>query len=438
MTEFLKRPTAQEQGVDGGIRHTVEEMIGRIEREGLEAVRHYSRELDGWAPGSFRVGEEEVAAASAELSPELRDHIAFAQEQVRGFAERQLETLVDLEVETQPGVVLGHRQIPVGAVGAYVPGGRYPMLASSFMTVLVAKVAGVDRVVACAPPWQGQGIHPAMLHAISTSGADEILCLGGVQALAAMAFGVGEGAPVDMLVGAGNAYVAEAKRQLFGRVGIDLLAGPTEILLIADGTADPELVAVDLLGQAEHGPTSPAILISTSGELAERAMAEIDRLLELPSTAEIAGRAWRDHGAVAVVSSRDEAIRLADEYAPEHLEVQVSEDELDAYLAGLRNYGSLFLGREATVAYGDKAVGTNHVLPTARAARYTGGLWVGKFLKTVTYQRLTAEGTRRVAPAVAAICDAEMFEGHALTARLRLERLSAEARPRDVHVTTGD
>ena len=438
MPEYLKRSEGRAQGVDDEVKRTVEEMILRIEREGIEAVRHLSRTLDDWDPPSYRVGREEIEAATSQVSPELRDHIAFAQEQVRAFAERQRETLSDLEVETQPGVVLGHRHIPVGAVGAYVPGGRYPMLASSFMTVLVAKVAGVERVVACAPPWQGMGIHPAMLHAISTAGADEIICLGGVQALASMAFGVGDLEPVDMLVGAGNAYVAEAKRQLFGRVGIDLLAGPTEILVVADATADPELVAVDLLGQAEHGPTSPAILISTSRELAERVMAEVDRLLESPSTAEVAGQAWRGHGTVAVVESHDEAIRLADEYAPEHLEVQVDEAKLDLYLSGLRNYGSLFLGREATVAYGDKAVGTNHVLPTSRAARYTGGLWVGKFLKTVTHQRLTAEGTRRVAPAVVAICDAELFDGHALTARLRLERLSDGDRRQDVHAAPGE
>ena len=437
MPEYLKRPERRAPGVDDEVKRTVEEMILRIEREGIEAVRNLSRTLDDWDPPSFRVDREEIEAATSQVSPELRDHIAFAQEQVRGFAERQRETLSDLEVETQPGVVLGHRHIPVGAVGAYVPGGRYPMLASSFMTVLVAKVAGVERVVACAPPWQGMGIHPAMLHAISTAGADEIICLGGVQALASMAFGVGDLEPVDMLVGAGNAYVAEAKRQLFGRVGIDLLAGPTEILVIADATADAELVAVDMLGQAEHGPTSPAILISTSGELAKRVMSEVDRLLESPSTADVAGQAWRAHGTVAVVESRDEAIRLADEYAPEHLEVQVDEAELDTYLGRLRNYGSLFLGREATVAYGDKAVGTNHVLPTARAARYTGGLWVGKFLKTVTYQRLTAEGTRRVAPAVAAICDAELFAGHALTARIRLDRLADGDRRQNVHAAPG-
>jgi len=438
MPDYFKRPEAQPQQVAEKVKRTVEEMLRRIERDGVEAVREYSRRLDGWDPPSFRVGDEEIEAATVQVPAELREHIAFAQEQVRTFAERQRRTLTDLEVETQPGVVLGHRHIPVGAVGSYVPGGRYPMLASAFMTVLVAKVAGVDRVVACAPPWDGKGIHPAMLHAMSTSGADEIICLGGVQALASLAFGIDDVAPADMLVGAGNVYVAEAKRQLFGRVGIDLLAGPTEILVIADAGADAELVAADLLGQAEHGPTSPAILISTSDELARRAMQEVDRLLQSWPTADVAGIAWRDHGTVAVVDGREEAIRLANEYAPEHLEVHVDEAELDVYLTRLRNYGSLFLGREATVAYGDKAVGTNHVLPTARAARYTGGLWVGKFLKTVTYQRLTPEGTRRVAPAVAAICDAELFEGHALTARMRLERLRDDGHRQDVPATAGD
>jgi sulfopropanediol 3-dehydrogenase len=419
MTEYLKRPAPPDAGED--VRRTVERMLARIRDEGMEAVREYSRTLDDWDPESFRVSADEVAAAAAAVAPELREHIAFAQTQIRTFAERQRETLEDLEVETLPGVLLGHRHVPVPSVGAYVPGGRYPMLASAFMTVLVPKVAGVARVVACAPPWQGRGIHPAMLYSMSTSGADEILCIGGVQALASLAFGVGDLAPVDMLVGAGNVYVAEAKRQLFGEVGIDLLAGPTEILVIADDTADPELVAADLLGQAEHGPTSPAVLVSSSEAIAAQTLRAVDRLLETWPTAEVAGRAWRDFGAVAVVEDRDAAITLADAYAPEHLEVHAAEDELDAYLAGLRNYGSLFLGREATVTYGDKAVGTNHVLPTGRAARYTGGLWVGKFLKTVTYQRLTAEGTRRIAPAAAAIAEEERFLGHAITARMRLE-----------------
>jgi sulfopropanediol 3-dehydrogenase len=429
MPEYLKHPPTPPREARDEVKRTVEAMLERIQAEGEAAIRDYSGRLDRWDPPSFRVSEEEIGAAADALSDELRGHIAFAQDQVRTFAVAQRETLAPLEVETLPGVVLGHRLVPVNAVGSYVPGGRYPMLASAFMTVLVPKVAGVTRVVACAPPWQSQGIHPAMLYAMSTSGADEILCLGGVQALAAMAFGLDDMAPVDMIVGAGNAYVAEAKRRLFGQVGIDLLAGPTEILVIADRTAEPELVAADLLGQAEHGPTSPAILISTSRALAASVIEAVDRLLETWPTAEVAGQAWRELGTVVVAGSREEAIALADEYAPEHLEVHADEDELDAYLTGLHNYGSLFLGREATVTYGDKAVGTNHVLPTARGARYTGGLWVGKFLKTVTYQRLTDEGTRRIAPAAAAIAEAEMFMGHAITAHMRLERAGAAPSP---------
>jgi sulfopropanediol 3-dehydrogenase len=427
MARYLKEASGVTAGADDQVKATVEEMLARIERDGTDAIRAYSRELDAWDPETFRVSEDEIAAAADKLSPELRGHIGFAQDQIRRFAECQLETMDDLRVETLPGVVLGHRHIPVNAVGAYVPGGRYPMLASAFMTVLVPKVAGVPRVVACSPPWEGKGIHPAMLYAMSTSGADEILCVGGVQGLAALALGLDETAPVDKIVGAGNAYVAEAKRQLFGRVGIDLLAGPTEILIIADGTADPELVAADLLGQAEHGPTSPGILITTSEELGVATAREVERLLETWPTAGIAGQAWHRNGVIAVVADRDEAVTLADEYAIEHVEVQVDEAELGFYLDALRNYGSLFLGREATVVYGDKAIGTNHVLPTSRAARYTGGLWVGKFLKTVTYQQLTEEGTRRVAPAAAAVAEAEMMLGHAITARMRLERATQDA-----------
>jgi sulfopropanediol 3-dehydrogenase len=426
MAEHLKRAKEAPPEADEQLRRTVSEMLRDIERRGEAAIRDHSRRLDGWDPPSFRVGEDEVRAAEAEVPDELREHIAFAQAQVRRFAQLQRGTLHDLRVETEPGVVLGHRHIPVGAVGAYVPGGRYPMLASSFMTVVVPKVAEVGRVVACAPPRAGRGIHPAMLYAMATSGADEIVCLGGVQALAAMAFGLEDLEPVDMLVGAGNAYVAEAKRQLFGQVGIDLLAGPTEVLVIADASADPELVAADLLGQAEHGPTSPAILVTTSRELAGAVADAVERLLGTWPTAEVAGQAWRERGEIVLVADRAEAVAVADRYAPEHLEVQVQEAELGYYREALRNYGSLFLGAQATVAYGDKAVGTNHVLPTRQAARYTGGLWVGKFLKTVTYQELTAEGTRRIAPAAAAISHAELFGGHARTAEMRLERLAAE------------
>jgi sulfopropanediol 3-dehydrogenase len=430
VAEYLKRgstpPTQRSYGAAGDeVRRRVSEMLADIERRGGDAVREWSRTLDGWAPESFSVGREQIEAAGAELPAELKAHIAFAQAQVRAFAERQLETLTDLEVETLPGVHLGHRHVPVGSVGSYVPGGRYPMLASAFMTVVVPKVAGVGRVVACAPPRGGDGIHPAMLHAMASSGADRILCLGGVQALAAMAFGLEELEPVDMIVGAGNAYVAEAKRQLFGTVGIDLLAGPTEILVLADETADAELVAADLLGQAEHGPTSPAVLVTTSRELGAAVGAQVERLLESWPTAEVAGEAWRGHGEIVVAGDRGESIELANRYAYEHVEVHAAEHELEHYLDGLRSYGSLFLGAQATVVYGDKAVGTNHVLPTAGAARYTGGLWVGKFLRTLTHQRLTREGSRRIAPTAAAISDAELLPGHALTARMRLERLQA-------------
>jgi sulfopropanediol 3-dehydrogenase len=423
MTEYLKQAPLYSEQANEQVRRTVTEMLSRIRSGGEAAIREYSRQLDDWDPSAFVVGGEEIERAAAGIDAELAEHIAFAQEQVRGFATTQRQTLQDLEVETLPGVTLGHRHIPVGTVGSYVPGGRYPMLASAFMTVIVPKVAGVERVVACAPPQAGKGVDPAMLYAMATSGADQVLCLGGVQALAAMAFGIEGIEPADMIVGAGNAYVAEAKRQLFGEVGIDLLAGPTEIAVIADGAADAELVAADLLGQAEHGPTSAAVLITTSRELGEAVIDEVERLLETWPTREVAGESWRAHGSVILAADRAEAIAVSDRIAPEHLEVQVAAEDLDDYLDGLRNYGSLFLGEQATVAYGDKGVGTNHVLPTMRAARYTGGLWVGKFLKTCTYQRLSEEGTRRVAPAIAAISHAEHFEGHALTAEMRLDRI---------------
>jgi sulfopropanediol 3-dehydrogenase len=425
-TTYLKAPGHAAPEATDEIRRRVETMLNDIEAGGVEAVRRWSRDLDGWEPESFLATEEDFERAAAQLDPELRRHIAFAQDQVRGFAEAQRATLTDLRVETLPGVVLGHTHIPVGSVGAYVPGGRYPMLASSFMTIVVAKAAGVPRVVAVAPPQREGGLHPAMLYAMWTSGADAVAALGGVQALAALAFGlIDDLPPVDMLVGAGNAYVAEAKRQLFGRVGIDLLAGPTEVLVVADATADPRLVAADVLGQAEHGPTSAAGIIAIGEDVARAVSDEIDRLLETWPTAEIAGQAWRDLGWIAVVADDDEAIALADEAANEHLEIQVDEDKLPMYRERLRNYGSLFLGDQATVAYGDKGVGTNHVLPTSRAARYTGGLWVGKFLKTCTWQQLTPEGTRAIAPSIEAICEAEHMLGHGLTATMRLERAGA-------------
>ncbi len=423
MTVYLKHPAPPTVDVTDEIRERVSDMLRDIDRGGIDAVRRWSRDLDGWEPKSFTLSQSDLDRAEAELDDGLLEHIDFALRQVRGFAQAQRDSLTDVEVAMGPGIVLGHRHIPVSAVGAYVPGGRYPMLASSFMTVGVAKVAGVNQVIGCAPPQGSAGIHPAMLHAMGASGADAVVCLGGVQALAAMAFGLIDGLePVDMLVGAGNAYVAEAKRQLFGRVGIDLLAGPTEVLVIADASADPRFVAADMLGQAEHGPNSPAGLIAIGEDVAHAVSAQVDQLLETWPTADIAGAAWADHGWIAIAADDDEAIAISDEAANEHLEVHVAEDKLDMYLERLRNYGSLFLGEEATVAYGDKAVGTNHVLPTQRGARFTGGLWVGKFLKTCTYQRLTQTGTLTVAPAVEAICAAERFAGHGLTATMRLER----------------
>lgn len=404
----------------------VSEMLLRIERGGMDAVRDYSRELDGWAPESFRVSDDEIAAATASLSQDLLDAIALAQAQVRGFAERQRAALSDFEAETLPGVFLGQRQVPVRRVGAYVPAGRVPMLATPFMTILVAKVAGVDEVIACSPPRNHAGIHPPVLHSIATSGADAVFALGGVQALAAMAFGLEGLGPVDMVVGPGNAYVAEAKRQLFGRVGIDLLAGPSEITVLADETADPELVAADLLGQAEHGPTSPAILVTTSEAFATAVIAEIDRQLDRLADLgadQVPRTAWENHGAAVVVGSREDAVTAVDGLGPEHLEVQTSDDAW--YFARLRNYGSVFLGARTTVAFSDKAIGTNHTLPTAQAARYTGGLSVANFLKTLTYQRIdTDEGVVSIAPAVAEISRADLMPAHEATANLRMARWS--------------
>ena len=428
MPDYLKQAPMYTRDATAEVAATVDRMLAAIEADPDGAIRRYSEDLDDWSPDDFRVGEDAIRRATEALDPRLRADVDAARAQVIRFAEAQRATLADLEVELNPGVTLGHRHLPIGAVGSYVPGGRYPLIASAIMTIAVPKVAGVPRVVACAPPQAGGGVHPAMLYAMASSGADEIYALGGVQAMAAMAIGFEQLAPVDMIVGAGNAYVAEAKRRLFGRVGIDLLAGPTEILVIADGSADPELVAADLLGQCEHGPNSPAILITTSRALGERVLAEIERLLATTwPTAEVAGAAWAAHGSVAVVDSHREAMELSDRYAPEHLEVQVDPARLGDYLAGLRNYGSLFLGEQATVVYGDKAIGTNHVLPTMGAARYTGGLWVGKFLKTCTWQRLTDEGTRTIAPLAASVASAEGMAGHALTATMRLERLAAPA-----------
>ncbi|GAA1979199.1 histidinol dehydrogenase [Amycolatopsis minnesotensis] len=420
MAEYLKQGWRHDAARSEEVVKTVSRILHDVETEGLPAIRRYSEQLDNWNPESFVVSADEIAKAREAVPDELGRELEFALGQVRNFAAKQRETLTDLEVETLPGVVLGHRHIPVDAVGSYSPGGRYPLIASSIMTVAVPKTAGVRTVVAAAPPREAAGIYPPQLYTMDLAGADVILCLGGVQAFAALAFGVEDVKGVDMVVGAGNAFVAEAKRQLFGTVGIDLLAGPTEVAVIADETADPRLVAADLLGQAEHGPNSPALLVTTSRPFGQAVLSEVDRWLagQWP-TKEVAGAAWREHGAVVVADSLEEAAAISDSYAPEHLEVQTADD--DWYFEHLRNYGSLFVGPESTVAYSDKSIGTNHVLPTGRAARYTGGLWVGKFLKTVTYQRLTPEGGALVAPSTAAIADAELMFGHALTARLRLE-----------------
>jgi sulfopropanediol 3-dehydrogenase len=429
--------TAAATGPDPAVSERVSEMLARIERGGIDAVRSYSRELDGWDPPSFEVTREQIAAAEAELPATLLDSIAFAQAQIRNFAQLQRDTLTDFEAETLPGVFLGQRQVPVASVGAYCPSGRVPMLACAFMTVLVPKVAGVETVIACSPPRGGE-LHAPTLHSIATSGADRIFALGGVQALAAMAFGLLDGvseaapaAPVDMIVGPGNAFVAEAKRQLFGRVGIDLLAGPSEVAVIADDTADPELVAADLLGQAEHGPTSPAVLITTSEALGRAVVDEVERQLsELErrgdGSAETPRRAWTDHGVVMVAADREHAAALSDEVATEHLEVHTADDAW--YLERLRNYGSIFLGSRATVAFSDKAIGTNHTLPTGGAARYTGGLSVAKFLKTLTYQRIESdEGVLAVAPHVVEISRADLMPAHEATASKRLERVQRPA-----------
>jgi sulfopropanediol 3-dehydrogenase len=411
---------AERAEADLKVRQTVEGILADIERRGDAAVRELSEKFDGWSPASFRLSEAEIEQAVAALSAREMEDIRFAQAQVRNFAEQQKAALRDIEVETLPGVFLGHKNIPVNAVGCYVPGGKYPMVASAHMSVLTAKVAGVKRVVASAPPYKG-GAHPAIVAAMHLAGADEILVLGGVQAIGAMALGTASLMPVDMLVGPGNAFVAEAKRQLYGRVGIDLFAGPTETLVIADDSVDGEICATDLLGQAEHGPTSPAILLTTSERLARDTLAEIDRLLGILPTAEIARAAWRDFGEVIVCDSDEEMLAEADRLASEH--VQVMTRDPDYFLANMTNYGALFLGPRTNVAFGDKVIGTNHTLPTKKAARFTGGLWVGKFLKTCTYQRITTdEASATIGRYGSRLSMLEGFSGHAEQANLRVRR----------------
>jgi sulfopropanediol 3-dehydrogenase len=402
------------------IRATVETILADVEKRGDQAVRELSIKFDHWDRQDFRLTDAEIKDCLSQLSQRNIDDIKFAQAQVRNFAQHQRASMLDIEVETLPGVVLGHKHIPVNSVGCYVPGGKYPLLASAHMSVITAKVAGVGRIVTCAPPYQGKPA-PAIVAAQHLAGADVIYCLGGIQAVGAMALGTESIAAVDMLVGPGNAFVAEAKRQLFGRVGIDLFAGPTETLVIADETVDGEICATDLLGQAEHGPTSPAVLLTSSMKLARETMAEIDRLLTILPTAQIAAKAWEDYGEVIVCDGEDEMVREADRIASEH--VQVMTRNPDYFLGKMTNYGALFLGPRTNVAYGDKVIGTNHTLPTMKAARYTGGLWVGKFLKTVTYQRvLTDEASTMIGEYCSRLCILEGFAGHAEQANVRVRR----------------
>ncbi len=421
MATFIKRATRTPATDVADTRATVERMLREMEERGESAVREYAQRLDGWT-GEFVVGRDAIDRAAATLPVTLRDDIAFAHRQVDAFARRQRESLHEFQAELHPGLITGQRLIPVNVAGCYVPSGRYAHIASAIMSITTAKAAGVPFIVACSPSYQRRGIHPAVLHAMDVAGADVILTLGGVQAIAALAFGLVTGRPADVIAGPGNKYVAEAKRILYGRVGIDVFAGPSEICVIADDSADPDLVAIDIVGQAEHGVESPAWLITTSAALAQAVQERVPPLIAaLPAdAAAAAGAAWRDYGEIVVAENREEAAQLSDNYAPEHLEVHARD--LDWWLARLTNYGSLFLGAETTVAYGDKTSGPNHILPTMKAARYSGGLSVGKFIKTVTWQRMTPEATRDVAAVTARISRHEGMEGHARTADARLIR----------------
>jgi sulfopropanediol 3-dehydrogenase len=428
MIRYLKtgQPPLEKAEKQAEVRRTVEGILADIGSRGDAAVRDYSLKFDKWSPASFRLSAADIAHCVESIPAGTRADIEFAQKQIRSFALAQRGTLRDLEVETMPGVVLGHKNIPVSSVGCYVPGGRYPMVASAHMSVVTAKAAGVKRVVACAPPFGGAP-HPAIVTAMHLGGADEIYTFGGVQAIAAMALGTEQIAAVDMVVGPGNAFVAEAKRQLFGRVGIDLLAGPTETLIIADETCDAEMAAADLLGQAEHGPGSPAVLLTNSGSLAAEIPAAIQRLLEWLPTADVARVAWQNCGEIILVDTVHELVEKADEIASEHVQVLTADPEF--FLERLTNYGALFLGPRTNVSFGDKVIGTNHTLPTMKAARYTGGLWVGKFIKTCTYQRvLTDEAAALIGGYCSRLCALEGFAGHQEQADLRVRRYGVKKR----------
>jgi sulfopropanediol 3-dehydrogenase len=423
MIQYLKagKPADQKAQLDTGVRTTVEAILGDIEKRGDAAIHEYSQKFDKWNPPSFRLTDAEIAACIASFPAQAIEDIRFAQTQIKRFAQIQLMSFKDVEVETLPGVVLGHKNIPINSVGCYVPGGKYPLLASAHMAVLTAKVAGVKRVIACAPPYEGKPA-AAIVAAMSMAGADEIYVVGGVQAVAMMALGTENVKPVDMLVGPGNAYVAEAKRQLYGRVGIDLQAGPTETLVICDDTVDAELVAVDLLGQAEHGPNSPAVCITTSKKIAAELPAQIESVLKRLATRDIASVAWRDYGQIILCDTEDEMLEEAERVCSEH--VQVMTKNPDWFLERMTNYGALFLGHRTNVSYGDKVIGTNHTLPTNRAGRYTGGLWVGKFIKTHSYQRvLTDEASVMIGEYCSRLCELEHFAGHKEQADIRVRRL---------------
>lgn len=424
MIQYLKRgkPAEQKAQIDANVRATVEGILGDIEKRGEAGVREYSKKFDQWDPPSFRLASGDIADCISSLPRQAIEDIRFAQTQIKRFAQVQLLSMRDVEIETLPGVVLGHRNIPIDSVGCYVPGGKYPLLASAHMGVLTAKVAGVRRVIACAPPYEGRP-SATIVAAMAMAGADEIYAVGGVQAVAMMALGTETVRPVDMLVGPGNAFVAEAKRQLFGRVGIDLLAGPTETLVICDDSVDAELVAVDLLGQAEHGPNSPAICITTSRVIAAELPAQIDTVLARLATRDVAGVAWRDYGQIILCDTAEEMLQEAERICSEH--VQVMTRDPDWFLERMTNYGALFLGHRTNVSYGDKVIGTNHTLPTNRAGRYTGGLWVGKFIKTHTYQRvLTDEASVLVGEYCSRLCELEHFAGHKEQADIRVRRMA--------------
>ena len=427
MAKWLKQAISKQDKDEAQqqVRETVEKLLADIETRGDTAVRELSKRFDNWEPEEFKLSEEQIQDCINRLDTRTLDDIRFAQDQIRNFAQLQRDSMKDVEEETLPGVILGHRHIPMNRVGSYVPGGKFPMVASAHMSVVTAKVAGVKEIITCAPPYQGKPAD-AIVAAQSMGGADGIYVIGGVQAVAAMALGTESIPAVDMLVGPGNAYVAEAKRQLYGRVGIDLFAGPTETLVIADETVDGEMCATDLLGQAEHGPTSPAILLTNSENLAKQTMEEVDRQLNTLSTSDTAAPAWRDYGQVIVADSYDEMVEIANDLAFEH--VQVMTDRDDWFLENMSNYGSLFLGPRTNVSYGDKVIGTNHTLPTLKAARYTGGLWVGKYIKTCTYQKvLTDEASVKIGEYCSRLCELEGFAGHQEQADLRVRRYRKEA-----------